>query len=67
MTKDIHIRLLKKEDAGPLHDMIDRNRKRLERYFPITVSENGTLTASTHDGTKEIGTLVDANFLKEMA
>ncbi|MEO1258990.1 MAG: GNAT family protein [Bacteroidota bacterium] len=47
MKEKLNIRLLEKEDATELHNLIELNRKRLERYFPITVSQNSSLQAST--------------------
>ena len=43
MDKNPIIRLLEKEDTSNLYDLIDRNRRRLERYFPVTVSQNLSL------------------------
>ncbi|MEZ4932005.1 MAG: GNAT family protein [Saprospiraceae bacterium] len=47
MNEDINIRLLNKNDAGDYFQLIDNNRERLKRYFPVTVSEIPDLLSCT--------------------
>ena len=39
MSDNIRIRLIKKKDTEGYFQLIDSNRARLKRYFPVTVSE----------------------------
>lgn len=39
MSENIKIRLLNNNDAGDYFQLIENNRERLKRYFPVTISE----------------------------
>ncbi len=47
MLENIKIRLLKKKDTENYFRLIESNRDRLKRYFPITVAETIDLEACT--------------------
>lgn len=45
MHDNIKIRLLNKDDVGDYFQLIENNRERLRRYFPITISEISDLSS----------------------